>query len=51
MPTSDSIEKMLTSDLAVGKPVEHFLSDQWGKAQTIVSGAIPGMVVLASIKK
>lgn len=51
MPTSDSIEKMLTSDLAVGKPVEHFLSDWWGRAQPIVGGAIFGLVILGSLRK
>lgn len=43
---------MLPYDLPVGKPVDTFLiNDWWGKGQSIVGGAISGLVVLGSITK
>jgi hypothetical protein len=38
---------MLPSDLAV----IFSISDQWGRAQPLVGGTIPGLVVLGSIRE
>ena len=46
-----SVKKMLPEDQAAGEPVGiSLISDWWGKAQTIVGGAISGQVVLGSTK-
>lgn len=46
-----SVDEFMTSDWPLGKSVEHFIdSDCCGRAQTTVSGATFGQVVLVCIK-
>ena len=46
-----SIKKMPPDEPAMGKPAGHCLSDQCGRTQPTVAGAVPGLVVLGSIRE